>query len=59
MRSVQDHYAKHLSAIYSWMSGGVEATVVRGGAELDALQIQSTGSGQAVDLGAGFGMIPK
>jgi len=56
MRSVQDHYANHLGAIYSWMSGGVEAALVRGGVELDALQIQSSGGGRAVDLGAGFGM---
>jgi SAM-dependent methyltransferase len=56
MQSVQDHYAKHLSAVYSWMSGGVEAALLRGSAELDALHVHSKGSGQAVDLGAGFGM---
>jgi SAM-dependent methyltransferase len=57
MESVRDHYAKHLSPIYSWMVGGVEAAMIRGNAELDALGIgpPSNGKGQAVDLGAGFG----
>jgi SAM-dependent methyltransferase len=55
MRSVREHYDEHLSALYSWMVGGVDAAVSQGRAELDALAIHP-GSGQAVDLGAGFGM---
>lgn len=60
------HYERHLAEIYSWMSGGAEAAIARGAAELDAAGIDSrgaTGAGRdeaarplrALDLGAGFG----
>jgi SAM-dependent methyltransferase len=56
MRSVREHYDEHLSALYSWMAGGVDAAMSQGRAELDELAIHAPGAGQAVDLGAGFGM---
>jgi hypothetical protein len=38
------------------MSGGVDAALLRGGGELDSLGFGPRATGQAVDLGAGFGM---
>ena len=56
MRTVHDHYSMHLSSVYSWMAGGVEAALVRGSAELDSIGLSPGTTRQAVDLGAGFGM---
>jgi Methyltransferase domain len=56
MRTVHDHYSMHLSPVYSWMAGGVEAALVRGSAELDSIGVSPSTTRQAVDLGAGFGM---
>lgn len=56
MTSVQDHYDRHLGPVYTWMAGGIESALERGTAELDALGATPSGSGVAVDLGAGFGM---
>src|SRR5271154_478129 len=56
IQSVSQHYAAHLSRVYSWMLGGVEAAVKRGNADLEALALQPKAGAVAVDLGAGFGM---
>jgi hypothetical protein len=56
MQSVRDHYSKHLGPIYSWMSGGVDAALERGNAELTTLGLGPGKTAVAVDLGAGFGM---
>jgi SAM-dependent methyltransferase len=56
MPSVAEHYAKHLGPVYSWMAGGVEAAIDRGAAELNAIPLNPSAGGFAVDLGAGFGM---
>lgn len=56
MASVQEHYDQHLGPIYSWMVGGIEAALERGAQELDAVGVTGPDGGQAVDLGAGFGM---
>jgi hypothetical protein len=56
MSTVHDHYSKHLGPVYSWMAGGVEAAISRGGTELDSLALSPRATGNAVDLGAGFGM---
>jgi SAM-dependent methyltransferase len=56
MKSVRQHYAEHLGPVYSWMAGGVEAALERGGGELDALQLPAGKGILAMDLGAGFGM---
>jgi SAM-dependent methyltransferase len=56
MSSIQEHYDGHLGPVYAWMVGGVAAAVERGAAELDAIGVNSSGSGVAADLGAGFGM---
>ena len=51
--SVVQHYASHLAPIYVWMTGGVESALKTG--EEDVVSL-IPGRGQAVDLGAGFGM---
>jgi SAM-dependent methyltransferase len=56
MTSVKEHYANHLANIYVWMVGGIEAALVRGHAEIDAICPQSSVGLTAIDLGAGFGM---
>jgi SAM-dependent methyltransferase len=56
MSSVQEHYDEHLGPVYAWMVGGIEPALERGAAELDAIGATPSGSGVAVDLGAGFGM---
>jgi SAM-dependent methyltransferase len=53
--SVRDHYDRHLGPVYAWMAGGLDAAVERGATEVEALGLAPTGSGLAVDLGAGFG----
>lgn len=56
MNSVADHYARLLGPIYLWMSGGAEAALRQGAAELTALNVPRVAGGHALDLGAGFGM---
>ena len=56
MTSVQEHYNEHLGPVYAWMVGGTEAAIERGTAELDAIGVNPSKGGIAVDLGAGFGM---
>jgi SAM-dependent methyltransferase len=56
MTSVQEHYDRHLGPVYAWMAGGIEPAFERGRAELDAIGVQRSNGGVAVDLGAGFGM---
>ena len=56
MTSVQEHYDEHLGPVYTWMVGGTEAAMQRGTAELDAIGVNPSKAGLAVDLGAGFGM---
>jgi 2-polyprenyl-3-methyl-5-hydroxy-6-metoxy-1,4-benzoquinol methylase len=56
MATTVDHYAKHLGPVYTWMVGDIDAALARSDLELDALSLPSRGAGNAVDLGAGFGM---
>ncbi len=53
---VRDHYEKLLGPIYSWMVGDLEVATERADAELASIGIPSGTTGNAVDLGAGFGM---
>jgi SAM-dependent methyltransferase len=56
-KAVDEHYAKHLGPVYTWMMGGIDAALARAAAEIDALDLagRGIGPGTAVDLGAGFG----
>jgi SAM-dependent methyltransferase len=56
MKSVQEHYNRHLGPIYAWMVGGIDSALERGSMELEAVGAAPVESGLAVDLGAGFGM---
>ena len=56
MAAVTEHYATHLGPVYAWMAGGVEAAIARGAKEIETLELLPRLTGQAVDLGAGFGM---
>jgi SAM-dependent methyltransferase len=56
MRSVPDHYEKHLGPVYLWMLGDFDAALERSAAELDALGIAPRQNVVAVDLGAGPGL---
>jgi len=56
MAAVTEHYAMHLGPVYAWMAGGVEAAIARGAKEIETLGLLPRLTGQAVDLGAGFGM---
>jgi len=56
MAAVTEHYATHLGPVYAWMAGGVEAAIARGAKEIETLGLLPCLTGQAVDLGAGFGM---
>jgi len=56
MSSVTEHYATHLGPVYTWMAGGIDAAIARGTKEIEALGLTPRLTGQAVDLGAGFGM---
>jgi len=56
MTVVQQHYDNHLGPIYAWSTGGIDAAMQRGEAELKALGVNGIHpQGLAVDLGAGFG----
>jgi SAM-dependent methyltransferase len=56
MTTVTEHYESHLAPVYVWMSGGFEAAIARGRAEVEAVCPPPSQSRRAVDLGAGFGM---
>ena len=56
MPSVADHYERVLSPVYAWMSGGAEAALAAGRAEIEALNLGLPAGALVVDLGAGFGM---
>ncbi len=56
MPSVAEHYERVLSPVYAWMSGGAEAALAAGRAEIDALNLALPAGAMVVDLGAGFGM---
>lgn len=50
------HYETHLAPVYLWMAGGFDASISRGGNELDTVCQNPPNGSTAVDLGAGFGM---
>jgi SAM-dependent methyltransferase len=56
MPSVAEHYERVLSPVYAWMSGGAEAALAAGRAEIEALNLALPAGALVVDLGAGFGM---
>ncbi len=53
--TVAEHYATHLAPVFLWMSGGLDAAVSRGDAEIDSIGSDSLSARTAADLGAGFG----
>ena len=55
MNTAKEHYDRQLAAIYSWMSGGLEASLERNRALFRQLGIENLRRGLAVDLGAGSG----
>src|SRR5688572_19630097 len=56
MSSVTEHYERILSPVYSWMTGGADAALEAGRAEIDALDLHLPAGALVIDLGAGFGM---
>ena len=56
MSSVAEHYERILSPVYSWMTGGADAALETGRAEIDALELHLPAGALVIDLGAGFGM---
>jgi 2-polyprenyl-3-methyl-5-hydroxy-6-metoxy-1,4-benzoquinol methylase len=54
--AVNQHYARHLGPIYTWMVGDIDAAFARSDGELAGLSFPSKTGGTAVDLGAGFGL---
>ena len=56
MSSVAEHYERILSPVYSWMTGGADAALEAGRAEIDALDLTLPAGALVIDLGAGFGM---
>jgi len=56
MATVNEHYETHLGPLYSWMAGGVDASIDRAASELDELAVKGGLGDVAVDLGCGFGM---
>jgi hypothetical protein len=55
MASVEEHYDRLLSDVYSWMYGGWDAALARYTAFFAARDVAPRTSGRAVDLGAGCG----
>jgi 2-polyprenyl-3-methyl-5-hydroxy-6-metoxy-1,4-benzoquinol methylase len=53
---VTDHYEKLLGPIYAWMVGDLDIATERADAELASIGLPSSTTGDAIDLGAGFGM---
>jgi len=56
MTSVKEHYERHLAPIYVWLTGGSEAALEAGAAEIEALGLSPPPGALVLDLGAGFGM---
>lgn len=56
MATVKEHYARLLGPIYVWMSGGIDAALQAGSAEIEALNLPLSHGAVVLDLGAGFGM---
>ncbi|HEU4593127.1 MAG TPA: class I SAM-dependent methyltransferase [Steroidobacteraceae bacterium] len=56
MPTVAEHYERVLSPVYAWMTGGAEAAIAAGQAEIAALDLHLAPGARVVDLGAGFGM---
>lgn len=54
--TVTDHYENLLGPIYSWMVGDLDIATERADAEIASIGLPSRTTGNAVDLGAGFGM---
>lgn len=54
--SVKDHYQKHLSAFYAWMSGDFESKRSDFERFLDLQNIRPNSTASAIDLGAGQGI---
>jgi len=55
MGTIATHYAEVLADVYSWMLGGFDAALKRNRAFFAAHRIRPSGSGKAIDLGAGCG----
>lgn len=55
MANVQQHYDQVLSDVYSWMHGGFDAGIARNAEFFARHRFAPSGSGLAVDLGAGCG----
>ncbi len=56
MTTPAEHYEHHLGPIYVWMTGGSDAALQAGSAEIEALNLPIAQGGVVLDLGAGFGM---
>jgi SAM-dependent methyltransferase len=56
MPTLAEHYERVLSPVYAWMTGGAEAAIAAGQAEIAALDLGLPPAARVVDLGAGFGM---
>ena len=56
MSTAAEHYERHLGPIYVWMTGGAEAALQAGSAEIEALNLPVARGAVVLDLGAGFGM---
>ncbi len=55
MPTVEEHYARLLSDVYSWMYGGWDAALARYTEFFTSRGVEPNGSKRAVDLGAGCG----
>jgi hypothetical protein len=55
MPTVGEHYDRVLADVYSWMYGGWEAALARYADFFESRGIAPSGSGRAIDLGAGCG----
>ena len=55
MASVEDHYARVLSDVYSWMFGGFDIGIKKNIEFFSRYRIKPSQSGVAVDLGTGCG----
>jgi SAM-dependent methyltransferase len=53
---VKDHYERLLGPVYTWMVGDIDTANERADLELTAAGIPAHAVGNAVDLGAGFGL---
>jgi SAM-dependent methyltransferase len=57
VQTVKEHYDRFLAKQYAWMAGGFAANVEKNRAFLDGQGIRPSGTGQAIDLGAGCGFV--